>query len=326
MRVTFLRYEFDLVVMHDKTIPQAALDTIHGLGARTLFLSDTIKHLSCLGYIKLNREGLDEKRCEMPYDGDHHILRARLTMLVQQLKLGAATLLDYKNTVQIDIDLLLRDIGFLEVELDYMRQNENIDLVSSSRVVPVSASHFAMRPSLSTVDLWLKDLKHGFNPDPKIGWSDDENHLPATITMDGVERERSWKFIGSDRDQGLLAHLFQVVRQSFCSVQYFDGVAPKLHKLKTMEPEWQKKYNAYSGTRGRVHSFGRSDKPWGADTCLVASRLPCNKLKERILYLDASEVRSYAAIAKSNKFLEYCAAVFKTNLHNCQALNAKMCQ
>mmetsp|Transcript_19988 Transcript_19988/g.38734 ORF Transcript_19988/g.38734 Transcript_19988/m.38734 type:complete len:172 (-) Transcript_19988:85-600(-) len=60
------------------------------------------------------------------------------------------------------------------------------------------------------------------------------------LAKDGVEHEHSWEFVGSDRDQGSLARLFQVVRQKFCSVLHFSRsatVTVKLQKLTTMEAE-----------------------------------------------------------------------------------------
>mmetsp|Transcript_22046 Transcript_22046/g.41313 ORF Transcript_22046/g.41313 Transcript_22046/m.41313 type:complete len:460 (-) Transcript_22046:411-1790(-) len=317
-------YVIDMVLIHDDTVPQFAVDQIRALGVRTMGIPVMAKRLACRGFVKKNpRTRVYMEMCDK-YDFNlQRFPQIALRMFLMSMKPIALGMTGYERVMFADVDAFM-DGGRGAIDaLDYTYNHENVGLLSNmDRFSPVNAGIWVAKPSLEAVDIWLSDIKMGFNSE--LGWGgygqikkiwqkdfvkspDAKSRIydkygvgndPAWEDIKG-----SWNFLGAQMDQGLLFHIFALKMKN-------------LHFMNTMNyviPQSEGVTNATGIVSSGFNHYASHPKPWSANVCIKEHHRfkPEDYLK--VIKAVSKEVRAIAYYFKDqNPVLNSCA----TYLHN----------
>eukprot|EP00466_Bigelowiella_natans_P019920 jgi/Bigna1/129007/aug1.8_g3715 len=318
-------YVLDVVVMHDETLNEQILNLIHRLGARTLKLHPSIKRMACHGYLNVSPSRIIENRlthevCEhAPFDGKH-FNRFHRMMLVESLKLGAASLTEYDVIVHNDVDIFIESTSDLEEEIDYFVKNPKIMMMARiGAASPLNAGHWLMRPTMKALGLWLEDMRGGFTN--KYGWGNAGQVVPQISEIYGDHSPKlhpgDWDFTGSQLDQGLLFHVFAVKLHGYYAT---GGKAMKIVQekldykgdpIKFVDPKF--------GDRGPgIRHYCGHGKPWDENAC-SNKLVTCDRkvLLARLMNRLYPIVESHLLSKKSDFMKKFCVSRLKTGFTSC---------
>jgi len=204
--------KYDMVLVHDSSFPKVHLETLNDMGVRLLHVDDSIKRAACDG-LKNATMKLD---CTAAISLERKVNYEVPEFLIQIMKLHVFTMKEYDAIFSFDTDAYLTDLNEVtDVTLRYLRTK--FSLIANQRgLSPVNAGYFVGRPNSKAIELWIDDVKAGFTEEN--GWA---NYGPIAHTWPRLWRNPNhrhelggWNFLGANRDQGLLFHIFALHLQS----------------------------------------------------------------------------------------------------------------
>uniref|UniRef100_A0A7S4DZ17 Uncharacterized protein n=1 Tax=Lotharella globosa TaxID=91324 RepID=A0A7S4DZ17_9EUKA len=328
-------YTFDLVLIHDETVPELAVQQIRKLGARTMEIPVSAKRLACRGFVKKN----PTSRIYMEMCDDHDFNLQRfpqdaLRMFLMSMKPIALGMTEYDRVMFTDIDSFLEGHHGMVKSLDYTYDNDNVGLlINMDRFSPVNAGNWIAKPSLEVVDIWLNDIKKGFNSE--LGWGS-HGHIDKIWQRDFIRNPEahsrlygrdgkndpvwedikgSWNFLGAQMDQGLLFHIFGLKQKNLHFMNTMDYTIPNSEGI--TNATWIR-------TTGFRH-YASHPKPWSRDVCIHKHHKfqPADYLK--IIQPIARDVRGMAYYYKDqNEILNACARYLHNLVERCRVQAVKM--
>eukprot|EP00466_Bigelowiella_natans_P002176 jgi/Bigna1/144932/aug1.93_g19640 len=243
---------YDIVVMHDESIPGSILDSIDALSLRRLPLSKDLKLFACMG-MEEDRENhkASASLCEQAVDfnttttkHNGEALRMLRLRTIQQMKPAAAALTNYDAVVFLDQDAyVLNAESLADTAKNFIDQDKQF-LTSLGGRSPVNAGVWFMKPSQKATEAWLEDLGGGFSEEG--GW-DKRGQTPQVwpeairANPGQIGKKGAWNFVGADKDQGLLWDIFGLKLKSMAVGGFTDYIkdmeAPNLEGVEFVSSE-----------------------------------------------------------------------------------------
>jgi len=324
-------YQYDMILLHDESVPAGAIAQFQQIGLRTQQIPDSLKRLACNGFVAKNpTTNITKEMCDTLAFNRMNFPKKALGMMLTQMKPLVASFVQYEGIVFTDIDSIMVGRPGMERTLDYALPREDVGiLINMDAFAPLNAGYFVIKPKLADVELWLNDLKTGFNS--VEGWgehgeiahiwnkdfraSDGQRYLFRNGTDGNVDpvfedRAGSWTFLGANTDQGLLFHIYVLENKNMHFLNTFPFSIPETEGMTNVTELI---------SNGFSHCAG-SPKPWDKDVCIRPHNKWTPATYTRVLKPISNKTAIIALQPETTPVMSTCARYFLALAHRCEKL------